>query len=263
MNNVEIKKYNLNNNRAFLDSLKEFINNGYNLFISIEELQSLIDIIVNWYEIKYPNRDFDNYESYFVDSISSKMNIEQLLYRLTPNQLRLMCCNYCRTPFLGFKKYNKQILNSRDLMDLEVYSAIVNNFTNKMALHITIDGITGKIKEIIDYGDLLSNNNKLNLKELLNVLTNKYGNLLDCSELESILYDYDCDVKLRNIILNLAILKLLYSKNTNLENGYYRAKKFINEINSDLGIELSIDELNKKMNINCKDSDVNLKTKRI
>lgn len=48
------KKYEIKNNKGFLNRLEKSIKNGYNCFINKEELQSLIDNITIWYEIKYP-----------------------------------------------------------------------------------------------------------------------------------------------------------------------------------------------------------------
>lgn len=65
----------------------------YHCFIKIEELQELINNIVNWYEIKYPEKEFEYFEGIrytnFQDikSISKVMDIGQLLFRLPHNQL--------------------------------------------------------------------------------------------------------------------------------------------------------------------------------
>lgn len=54
---------------------------------------------------------------------------------------------------------------------------------------------------------------------------------LDSTELKNCIYNRECDIKLRNKILQLVALKLLYSKNTTPERGYERVKRFINEFN--------------------------------
>ena len=42
--------------------LTQAITNGYNSFVDTKNLQELIDNIVYWYEIKYPEREMEFYE---------------------------------------------------------------------------------------------------------------------------------------------------------------------------------------------------------
>lgn len=58
----DAKKYNISKNKEFLIWLKEKIKNGYHSFIDIKQLQELIDNIVSWYEMKYPEREMEFYE---------------------------------------------------------------------------------------------------------------------------------------------------------------------------------------------------------
>ena len=89
------KLYELNTNQDFLNYLDTITKLGYN-DLELEELQELINYIVNWYEIKYPDKELAYYngikDSNFLDikSISQVMNIKQLLYRLTPKQVGLI-----------------------------------------------------------------------------------------------------------------------------------------------------------------------------
>lgn len=59
---------------------------------------------------------------------------------------------------------------------------------------------------------------------------------------------HNCDVELRRRTLQLVALKLLYSHRTIPELGYERAKNFIDEFNSHLGLNLSSDEIKKVIN---------------
>lgn len=68
---------------------------------------------------------------------------------------------------------------------------------------------------------------------------------MDFTELKESVYDHDCDIELRNRVLQLVALKLLYSKNTIPERGYERAKRFINEFNKKLNLTLSTEEIDE------------------
>ena len=52
-------------------------------------------------------------------------------------------------------------------------------------------------------------------------------------------------MELRHRILQSVALKLLYSRNTIPERGYERAKRFINEFNKKLGLELSTEQIDE------------------
>ena len=56
------KKYDISKNKELLTWLKIAIKNGYHSFMDIENLQDLIDNIVYWYEMKYPDRELEFYE---------------------------------------------------------------------------------------------------------------------------------------------------------------------------------------------------------
>ena len=96
----DTKDYEIEKNKDFLNWLRSSIKDGYHCFIKTEELQELIDSIVNWYEIKYPERELEYFEGTrhmnFQDirRISDVMDIRQLLFRLPHNQLCLMECGY-------------------------------------------------------------------------------------------------------------------------------------------------------------------------
>ena len=50
----DTKSCQLEKNKNFLCWLKSSIKDGYHCFVSLEDLQELINNIVSWYEIKYP-----------------------------------------------------------------------------------------------------------------------------------------------------------------------------------------------------------------
>ena len=62
--------------------------------------------------------------------------------------------------------------------------------------------------------------------------------------------DHNCDLELRKRILQLIALKLLYSQNTTPGRGYKRAKKFIDEFNKELHLNLSSEKIDNIINTN-------------
>ena len=56
----DTKDYEIEKSKEFLTWLKNSVIDWYHSFISIKKLQELIDSIVNWYEIKYPERELEN-----------------------------------------------------------------------------------------------------------------------------------------------------------------------------------------------------------
>lgn len=83
------------------------------------------------------------------------------------------------------------------------------------------------------------------MEELLKVFEKKYYDEFDCAELRKCIYDHNCTIKLRNVILQLVALKLLYSDNTTPKRGYERAKRFINEFNENFDLNLSTNEIDE------------------
>ena len=76
---------------------------------------------------------------------------------------------------------------------------------------------------------------------LLQYLKEKTTNI-DYHELEEVINNNYFEIELRHRLLQLTALKIMYSA-TNLELGYKRATKFINEMNQELGLLLTTDEI--------------------
>lgn len=248
------KKYEVLKNKELLSWLKNSVKNGYHPFIDIEGLQKLVDDITNWYEIKYPEREKEFYEGigYFdfenMKSLSKLMNIKQLMYRLPREQLYLMECDY-RSTGQGFRNVyddKNEIVAEKPILFMSIYrknieSSIVPNFL----LHA--DNDSGKVE--IDYNlkDYV-NTDSITLDELLNLFKEKYSEEFSFTELEKCVYDHNCDVELRNKVLQLVALKLLYSRRTIPERGYERSKRFINEFNKKMGLNISTEEIDNAIN---------------
>lgn len=236
--------------------LKTSIKDGYHCFIKTEELQELIDSIVNWYEIKYPERELEYFEGTrhmnFQDirRISDAMDIRQLLFRLPHNQLCLMECGYRAKGWGQHPIYENgkeiswkaQIFMSINRKNEEESDSLLGKAPYFL---LRADHMTGEVSNDYELEEYLDSEENLNLDELLSIFKEKYTDELDFTELKESVYDHNCDIELRHRILQLVALKLLYSRNTIPERGYERSKRFINEFNKKLGLALSTEQIDE------------------
>ena len=177
-----------------------------------------------------------------METLSKVMDIKQLMYRLPHKQLRLMKCNYC-SPIK---------ISKRNFKD----SCSDNNIPYIL---LKIDVVSG---EVYDDEDLINNpNESVSLDELLILLREKYSDW-DLKKLEKCIYNHNCDIELRQKILQLVALKLLYSRKTTLERGYERAKRFIIEFNKKMNLNLSTEEIDKIFNKDYFKKEKWIKTKK-
>ena len=233
------KKYEINKNKDLLLWLKKQAEIGYTPFIEIEELQDLINNIAYWYEIKYPERELE-LEQYIttpdfegIKSLSKAMDFNQLMYRLPRKQLYLIYGEYRSIAItIKFKniKSNPYYITST-LPHFRVY----------------FDPQTGQIENSY-YTKKFTGDKNVTLNELLTLFKEKYDDQVDFKELEECIYTNNYDIELRRQILQLAALKLLYSETTIPERGYERAKRFIDEFNKELNINLSTEEIDEIIN---------------
>ena len=121
---------------------------------------------------------------------------------------------------------------------------IDKNFSGSLAISIT----NGEVAN----SDLKKYTGKdaINLEELLTIFKAKYSSEFDFKELEKCIYYHEMDKELRKRILELVALKLLYSPNTLPKYGYKRAKRFINEFNQKLNLNLSSEKIDEIMTKN-------------
>lgn len=255
----DTKKYDISKNKELLTWFKEAIKNGYHSFIDIENLQGLIDNIVLWYEMKYPEREMEFYEGTIdirfkdMKTLSKVMDIRQLMYRLPSKQLRLMECDY-RSNGGGMRDvYNDkgEIIGSKKILFMSIdrkgveYNPLLSSTSPDFLLNA--DTNSGKVNVDYNLKDYIDVDN-ITLDELLVLFKEKYTDELDFTKLEECIYDHDCDVELRRRVLQLVALKLLYSNRTIPERGYARAKRFINEFNKKMELNLSTEEIDEVIN---------------
>ena len=258
----DLKKYNLETNKDFLDTFKNMIIHGYAPLMEIDELQRLIDYITSWYEIKYPERElndgFLDNDFMIIESLKEVMGISQLLYRLSYKQKSLIECKYrgdiYQYPILENKKIiswnqflrisiNYKNINKDNLIDSFIEYGLLPYFI------IDIDIIDGKIIKNSAISKFVQDKEVFYVDDLLEIF-NKYENELDLTNLKRCLYNHKCDIIIRDMILQLVALKLLYSKNTIPEKGYLRAVKFIDEFNKYLNLDIQKEEISNLINNN-------------
>ena len=232
---VDTHKYDLKTNKDLISWLIKSLENGYNFNLSIEELQDLIDELVIWYEIKYPNTGIDN------DFIET-LNMEKLLKHLPYKEASLLECRYRSRSVFPKLVYN-------DDYEIEYTPHLMMNIKTKentdedTTYIIYVDSLTGYVaKEDDKYFK-----KDLKLEKLLFTLREKYHDKLEFSDIEECVYNHYCDFELRKMILEYAALKLLFSVNSNLENGYMRAKKLIEDFNEEFDAHLSLFEIESIM----------------
>lgn len=252
------REYNLEENKEFLSWFKDKIKNDYYPFIEIEELQELINNITYWYEIKYPEREFEfeegikNLDFKSIAPLSKSMNIYQLMYRLSDDQLCLINGEY-RSNCGGIRNiYNggSKVVDQKAVLYI-VIKQINNNYNandinNNLIICAYPNGeviINDSLKKYVD-------KERINLDELLSLFEEKYSHNLDFAVLKADVDDHNCDLELRKRILQLIALKLLYSQNTTPGRGYKRAKKFIDEFNKELNLNLSSEKIDNIINTN-------------
>lgn len=244
----DTKMYEVEKNCFFLEWLSYITDKGYVPYMNTERLQEFIDIITYWYEMKYPERFFDASEGItdlkFPNQsyLSKMMNVQELLYRMTDKQNSLIACDY-RSTTGGIRHiYNEK----KEIVDYQNMGFIHIKEADKFDISIHFDCSSG-MGEISFAAEEDSNSKSIHIENMLGILREKLGDSIDLSSLERCIYIHDCDMKLRRRVLQMAALKMLYSKNTIPEHGYKRAKYFIKEFNDAFGFALTTEEIDSIM----------------
>lgn len=265
-----IEKEKLKNIKYTEDSiyaLKNTIKGIYNSIEDVKELQELIDFLTIWYEIKYPNSFFETFNNISY-KLTSAMNFEELLQRLDNNKKDFILCNY-RT--YGWSS-TPIIINGETISDESIFMCIdikrvVNELNDDYIIAIYADKKTGLLKtKHIGLENLINNKyikkGYMTLEELYNELEKSENSIKYISLKETIL-DKKFREKIREKILEMTTLKLIYSRNTIPEYGYERAKKLINEFNRKLNINIKTNKIDEIINKDYSDVKKLKKTSKI
>ncbi len=253
-------QYEVKNNKDLLKWLKLQMKKGYHPCIDLEGLQNMIDTISLWYEMKYPERDlallegirYDGFDD--MESLENEMSLTQLLYRLPQKELFLLECNY-RCAGGGVRDIydeNGKVIGSKPIIFMRIKKKnsnfnphVVDSETPDFLLFASADdGVVDVNEDLKEY----INKEHIVLDELLNYFKEYYQKDLDFSKLEKCVFNHSCDLELREKVLEMIALKLLYSKRTTPERGYIRVKKFTQEFNLEFGINISESQINEGMN---------------
>ena len=267
------KEYELSNNSDFIRWFRSLIQaNHYESIVNIDDIKSLIDFIYSWYFIKYPEREFDFNEGirnlYFkdVNSIGNDLSFKQLLFRLPFRQLCLMTGFYRPIRAFSDKTYIKR---KKAGLNIDVFikvSKINNgNLSNRSYSFIINAKEDGTVVKSEDLEELIKFDSDVNLDDLFSIFSSRYVDELDFSDLVHVVYNHSCDIEVRNRVIYLAALKLLFSRNTNPQRGYIRAKKLISEANEALNTNISMDIIDTYMSryISSNTDDIHFLVKRM
>ena len=235
---LDKKEYIILKNKDFLSWYAKKLNEGYKPVLDMTELQCIIDEIVSYFEFKYHNHflydsiHIANKEEEFFNSkeLSKSLDIKELKYRLHHDYKEFLECNYPHHFYL--KKERPGILSNEialfpdkegNLEEYEIHSLVTNGFLpNK--------------KDVETVEDLLEKYLSINTK-------------VDYTELKDLIYQHNCKIELRNKVLELIPLALLYSKNTIPMYGYIRAISFIRMFNKEYGLKMNTNKIDKIANI--------------
>ena len=249
------KLYDLNENKKFLYMFNHLIDEGYELFIGIDEMQDMIDRLAAWYEIKFPEREFDFYDGKMTSDfskfkeLSDVMDIKQLFFRLTDNQQKLLEGLYRSNVQKSYPIYNMDKVIG---VSKKVYYKVERTendkyFSKHKDFVVSADAETGLVDmdyEIEKYVSV----DEIDIYNLVKLFIDEHYDKLDFSELEKASNNKYLDNYLRDRLLEFVALKLLYSRKTTPFRGYERAKRFMDEFNKKLGLNLSMDRLDNIMN---------------
>lgn len=238
------KEYDLAKNekiKAWLE-LKE--KKGYIPDITTEELQDLIDKIVFWYELKYP--DFILDDSYLacnnppdpemkeqVEALSEQMTFEQLLNRLTYNQYCFLTDIIRSCDLQYYVKVNKND-NDNKTMDGYIHSYYNMDFIEAIYTDKVLEQILGgKLEISYSYRNLIGKW-QINLddsRELMEIV------LLLRERIKLLCFDLKSANDYRKKILDLAALKLA-ADSRNKYVAWKRSQLFIEDIEKNLHISI-------------------------
>lgn len=240
---LDSKEYLVENNQEFLKYFYDKIKNNYSPILDLKEIQQLINEITNFFEFKYPEKllnriRYSHEPEKFIDSLqlSKKLNMNQLRCRLSHEQLMFLDCNYD-----GYIRLNRK---QKRLFETSFCSIKVNydGTIDKYALEqLKEEKFLDDVEGIDKVEDLLG--------RYIGIETE-----IDYTELEEHVKNHKNNVAIRNKVLELIMLNILYSKNTHPKNGYIRAKSFMRMFNKEYKLNLNMKRLDEIMKINYSDT---------
>jgi hypothetical protein len=225
MNIIETRKfyeanqkiYDLSNDKHFLKWYKKELKKGYYPYLNPNQLQRLADKIINWYEIKYPNKTLDlssvdvRFET--LNSIKEYFTWEQFLYRLDSDEYETLECNY-RAGLIRLKNLN---MGERDILKSHLYINVDENGWIDIA-NSKFDFCFSKMSRPIK------------IEQFYDSLSTEQTNCFDLESLNQCIITHKDDCDLRGRVFEAAAEGLIYSKDTSPEYGVVRARKLAREL---------------------------------
>ena len=222
----------LSNDKEFLKFIKKEIKNGYQLELTLKEIDNIVNKFVIWYEFKYPLNYLldDDFNKNYVD-LKDKMTIEQFLLRLNSSERQIIECNYKSKNHINIPIYeSKKIVDFKQVLVLKlVYNMHEENDSKKSI--IIFEPETGIIIKNEPFQLLLNRINEHQIKtieELYEYLVDKKNPNIDLIELERTIKNKKIDEKIRKYVLEYVTNNIL---NNNIIDNLERQKLFKKEIN--------------------------------
>ena len=224
-------QYIINENDEILNFIKEKKKQNITIWITVKEMQDMINRITRFFEFKYPDKFLDaltyNPECRTVkicDQTAKILDIEQLKHRLSHDNIQFLEC-----PYGGYFNITRAKENLWDL--------------NHLFIRIDNDGHIDKneLEEIQENKFLYSIEGINNAADLLGRFIESPIEV-NYSELEKIIINRRTQIQLRNMILNLIPFSLIYSTNTIPEYGYNRAKSFARMFSKEYHLNIDLKE---------------------
>lgn len=247
----EERKYFIKENKKFLDWYKEELNSGYSYILELEEVEDLINKIVIWYQLKYPNRKLEKglIDTRFEDlkDITKELTIDQLRYRLSSRQIEALDCNY-RSGSGGVIPIGGYYDDDNILCDVDTFRTVIHLHLSSKEKDLTLDHtiIADTKGNLIDSSDLEKyiGNKKVNtLDELFDVLRESENYNIDYSNLKKCVLTHMIDKTLREKIINIAALNLFFAQEVDSNYSYFRAKRLIKEFNDYYKLNISTQKM--------------------
>ena len=247
-NKYDNKEYIVKQNTEFIKYYEEKLKEGYYTALDLNEIQNLIDKLAMFFKFKYPEEMFNAFT--YLDGtkkevfheclkIAKKLDIKQLKYRLNHNELCFLECDY--PIYLTIRRPKK--LSKSDYSMIRVES----------------DGKIDSFKlESLKLDGLLENTDGITRIEDLLERYSEQETDVDYSKLERAVTNHKNSVTIRNKVLEMTMLKILYSSIP--EHSYIRAKRFMRMFNKEYDLNLNMEKLDDIMSIDYKDTN-NVKKK--
>lgn len=241
------------------DFIDKNIKQGYNIYSDTKDINTLIDIIVNWYQTKYPkyiiqmsvesyNKDKSiivpaEYDIRKTESLSKYMNYYELMLRIPSNLHSIIECWYKSNKDECLGNSFKIYFCPKNSLNEATTGVFINKYDGYLSLSTSI------------LLDKIVKNSCTTIEQLID--KNNYFKKVDYDEIDfndpkKVIETHNLDLEIRNKIFNLIAIRLLYSSKDK-KVGYIRAKLFIKEFNKyiyNLNLQSTeIDQIVSNMNI--------------